>query len=351
MENIKAQQPNFLQFFPLTFFAVVSSLSSLAYAWSYFGNGVKFIISLTAVVLFILFCIIYLWKWIKYPDLVKQDYNDPVGVNLFAIFFTAFLLVTGLIHPYTPKLAFFLWIIASIATFIFTYALFNRWISKQQSVLHALPGWTIPIFCLLDIPLTGWSYGGAVVHEIGVFFFVTGILFTFLVFILVFQRLMFQEGLATALQPTLLLLSGPFALLYANYQQITGKQDLTANFFFYSSIFLLLLLGRKLVFSLIKVQFTITWWATSFPLAAITAASFRFASNSDLPGARIVLFALLGVSSLVFLMLCFQTLHYIVSHFLIKQYPKPRKRLSLSDYKASVMPAEMTRGTHLMKKI
>jgi len=65
-----------------------------------------------------------------------------------------------------------------------------------------------------------------------------------------YQRLIFQEGLAAALQPTLLLLAGPFALLYANYEQITGKQDLIADFFFYTSIFLLLLLGRKLVFLL-----------------------------------------------------------------------------------------------------
>jgi tellurite resistance protein len=340
MENSSARQPNFLQFFPLTFFAVVSSLSSLAYAWSYFGNGIKEAISLSAIALFILFFIIFMVKWIKYPGLVKQDFNDPVGVNLFAVFFTALLLVTALVHAYSPQLAFVLWIIASTTTFIFTYSLFTRWISQQQSVLHALPGWTIPIFGLLDIPLTGWSYPGAAVHEICIFFFITGLLFTGIVFILVFQRLMFQEGLATALQPTLLLLSGPFALLYANYQQITGKQDLTADFFFYSSIFLLLLLGRKLVFSLLKVQFTITWWATSFPLAAITAASFRFASNSPLPGARIVLFLLIAVSTLVFVMLSIQTLYYIVAHFVIKGCPKPKKRVSLGDYRASVLPVK-----------
>ena len=340
MESLKTEQPNFLQFFPLTFFAVVSSLSSLAYAWGYFGDGVRETISLTAVVLFILFCVVFLIKWITYPGLVKQDFNDPIGVNLFAIFFTALLLVTALIRSYSFQAGFVLWIVSSIATFIFTYALFTRWISQQQNVLHALPGWTIPIFAVLDIPLTGWSYPGAAVHEICIFFFITGLLFTGIVFILVFQRLMFQEGLATALQPTLLLLSGPFALLYANYQQITGKQDLVADFFFYSSIFLLLLLGRKLAFSLRKVQFTITWWATSFPLAAITAGSFRFASNSTLPGARIVLFALLAVSSLVFVMLTVQTLYYIVAHFLIEGCPKPKKRLSLSDYKASVLPVK-----------
>jgi tellurite resistance protein len=337
MEIPKTQQSNFLQFFPLTFFAVVSSLSSLAYAWSYFGNGIKEAISVTTIALFILFCIIFVIKWIKYPALVKQDFNDPIGINLFAIFFTALLLVTGLVHSYSTQVGFILWIVASISTFIFTYALFTRWISKQQNVLHVLPGWMIPIFGMLDIPLTGWSYPGAAIHEICIFCFVVGLLFSFVVFILVLQRLMFQEGLAAALQPTLLLLAGPFALLYANYQQITGKQDLTGDFFFYSSIFLLLLLGRKLAFSLTKVQFTITWWATSFPIAAITASSFRFASNSELPGAHIVLFVLLGVSSFVFLALCFQTLHYIFSHFLTKSCPKPQDRLSLSDYKASVI--------------
>jgi hypothetical protein len=81
-------------------------------------------------------------------------------------------------------------------------------------------------------------------------------------------------------------------------------------------------------------------WATSFSLAVITAASFRFALHSSLPGAHIVLFVLLGVSSLVFLMLCFQTLHYIISQFIIKDCPKPENRLSLTDYKASVMPAK-----------
>ncbi|HLZ16042.1 MAG TPA: hypothetical protein VKQ08_03345, partial [Cyclobacteriaceae bacterium] len=287
--------------------------------------------------LFILLSIIFLLKWIRYPDLVRADFNDPIAVNLFAVFFTSLLLLTALIRTYSFHSGFVLWIIASASTFIFTYALFTRWISRQQNVLHALPGWSIPVLGILDIPLTGWSYPGAAVHEICIFCFVIGLLFTGIVFILVFQRLIFQEGLAAALQPTLLLLAGPFALLYANYEQITGKQDLIADFFFYTSIFLLVLLGRKLVFSLSKVQFTITWWATSFPLAAITASSFRFASHSPLPGAHIVLFILIGVSSLVFLILCFQTLHYILSNFVIKGCPKPRKRLSLNDYKASVM--------------
>ena len=147
MEIAGTKQTSFLQFFPLTFFAVVSSLSSLAYAWSYFGNGIKEAISFTAMGLFILFCIIFLIKWIQYPELVRQDFKDPIGVNLFAIFFTAFLLITALIHPYAPRLGFVLWIIATVATFVFTYALFTRWISQRQNLLHALPGWTIPIFC------------------------------------------------------------------------------------------------------------------------------------------------------------------------------------------------------------
>jgi len=333
MTKTNNDHQTFLQFFPMTLFASVSSMSSLSYAWGYLGFApwIKPCLSMLSVALFISLSIIYLLKWWKYPEMVKNDFMDPVASNLFGIFFISLLLVSNQVYAWNNLLALVIWVTGTLLTFLFAYMMITRWITKQQNALHALPVWLIPIVGLLDIPLTGHIFPIEIVHEVCLLFFAVGLLFTFIVTTMIFQRLIFQEGMASTLMPTLLLLSVPFTLLFSDYEQITQRQDLAATILFYTGFFLVLLLGRRILLCLMHVQFTITWWATSFPLAAITASSFRYASHTTLPAIKAIPFILLAVSVLVFLMLCLQTAHYMIANFLVKACPKPRKRLSLHD--------------------
>ncbi|HEY4326858.1 MAG TPA: hypothetical protein VGN20_22925 [Mucilaginibacter sp.] len=272
MATTTPENQTFLEFFPLTLFASVSTLSSLSYAWGFTGTDtglwIKQVLAIAAISLFVLFSVIYLLKWFKYPELVAKEFNDPVAVNLFGVFFISLLLISGLLRAYNIQLALVLWSVSTLLNFLFSYMVITRWITQQQNPQHALPVWAIPVLGLLDIPLTGYPFQYAVVHEICLIFLAAGILFTLIVVTMIFQRLVFQEGIAATLQPTLLLLSAPFALLFADYEQITGRQDLVAVLLFYMSIVLLILFGRKLLGCLTHLQFTITWWSISFPLAA-----------------------------------------------------------------------------------
>jgi tellurite resistance protein len=328
-------QQTFLQFFPLTLFAAVSTLSSLSFGWGSTGFAfaleLKEILGLAAIGIFVLLSITYLLKWIKYPEQVKQNFNDPVGINIFGIFFISLMLVAGLLRPYDHTVSLVIWAIGALLTFLFGYMVVDRWFSRQQNTLQALPVWVVPAVGLLDIPLTGYAYGNGPVREVCLIFFASGLLFASVVIVFVFQRLIFQEVMERSLRPTLLLLAVPFALFYADYDLMTGRQDLIASISFYMSIVLLILFGRRLALCLMHVEFSITWWSTSFPMAAVTAASFRYASHLSLPGARIIPVILLVISSLIFLALLVQTLYYIVAHFIIKSCPKPKKRYTLHD--------------------
>ncbi len=75
------------------------------------------------------------------------------------------------------------------------------------------------------------------------------------------------------LLPTLFILIAPPAVGFIAYVRLNGGIDNFAHFLYFSALFLtILLLSQASRF--IRLPFFLSWWAYSFPLAAITIASF-----------------------------------------------------------------------------
>ena len=96
-------------------------------------------------------------------------------------------------------------------------------------------------------------------------------------FTLVFARLLFQEGLPPALQPTLLILIAPFSVGTTTYLIVTGRVDLFAQALYMITLFLLLVLVGRLRHLLRCCPFRTGWWAVSFPLASSAVAALHIA--------------------------------------------------------------------------
>jgi tellurite resistance protein len=326
------KKQTFLEFFPLTLFAGVSSLSALAAAWGFtgwsIGQQLKEILGLTSAGLFVILSIIYGLKWWRHPQIVKNDFSDPVGINLFGVFFISLLIMSGIVHNYDQQLGFVIWIIGTVTISIFSWIVLTRWFNRPQNPENALPVWLIPLLGILDVPLTGLRYSDPNLKEVCLFFFVTALLFTGILIIVIFTRLLFQAQLAAPMYPTLLLLSVPFSLTYAIYDTLTGRTDLISTFLFYGALFMAIVFGRKIFFCMLRVQFTMSFWSVSFPLAVLTVAAFRFANHSNIYFVKIIPVALLAGTSIIVIVLFYQTFHYIIAEFLIKGCPKPAARMT-----------------------
>src|ERR1700760_1060000 len=99
MAEAPVKKPTFLEFFPLTLYAAVSSLSGLSVAWGLTGwqTGVWLheVLGAISTVVFLIVTVIYALKWWRYPAIIKHDFADPIAINLFGVFFISLLIISG----------------------------------------------------------------------------------------------------------------------------------------------------------------------------------------------------------------------------------------------------------------
>jgi tellurite resistance protein len=331
------KKPSFLEFFPLTLYAAVSSLSALSVAWGLtgwrIGLQLKEILGLISTAIFVIVTVIYLLKWWRYPEIIKRDYADPIAINLFGVLFISLLIISGFLSNYQEQIGFVIWVIGTALMSVFAWIVLSRWLNQPQNPQNALPVWLVPVMGILDVPLTGLRYASPDIREVCMLFFVTGSLVNAILMVIIFTRLLFQAELAAPMYPTLLLLSVPFSMTYSIYDSLTGgRTDMIASFLFYNALFMAAVFGRKIFFCMLKFQFSVSFWTVSFPLAALTVAAFRYANHSNILFVKVIPFLLLAGTSIIILALFFQTFHFIIAEYIIKGCPKPADRMTYREY-------------------
>jgi tellurite resistance protein len=317
------ETPGFLEFFPVSFFGAIMGLAGLSFCWGWaekawhVGSGTKSVIGAITVVLFVVLTITYLIKWRKYPLLVKAEFAHPVSISFFGTFIISLLLVPGIILPYSKNLAIIIWSLGALLMFVFAWFVLRKWLSHQQDPGNAYPAWLIPIVGTLDVPIVGNQLPIYGIHEICILFYGIGILFAIILSTIIMSRLLFQTPLPEPLQPTLLILIAPFALAFSGYDSLTGVQDLTGSIFYYFDLFLLLVLGSRIILIPACCPFRVTWWSVSFPLVAFTIASFRYASHRNSVIFQIIPAVMLAISTLTISYLLVITFYKIFTNQLL----------------------------------
>jgi tellurite resistance protein len=316
--DLKPAKPGFLEFLPVSLFGGVMGLCGLCFCWRlacrlwHLNKGIGETIGWLAVLAFLILSITYLAKCLRYQAIVRQEIANPVSVSFFATFIVSMLLIPGILLPYFPAIAVGMWSIATILMFVFAWYVLRKWLDDPQLPENAVPAWILPIVGTLDVPVVGTQFKLVEINEICLMFFGIGIIFTLILMGIIFSRLLFQKSLPEAIQPTLLILIGPFALAFTGYEGLSGTQDILSGVFFYFDLFLLLMLGSKIAYLPVSCPFRMTWWAVSFPLTAITIAAFHYLGHKPDIIHQILAGSLLAFSTAVILYLLLQTVWRIV---------------------------------------
>ena len=195
----------------------------------------------------------YLTKWIRYPEAVRDELNNPIRLSFFPASSVGLLLITTSLFPYVPGVTHVLWWIAVVVQLGFTLLILNRWIHTERfTVEHNSPAWFIPILANLLVPISGAPLGYV---EVSYFFFAP-----------IPQKLM----------PSLFILIVPPAIGFIAWTALHGgKLDDFGIVLFYAALFMTLMVisqWRRFV----GLPFALTWWAFSFPLASITLAALLY---------------------------------------------------------------------------
>ena len=172
------------------------------------------------------------------------------------------------------------------------------------------PAWFIPAVGNVVAPLAGVPLGHV---ELSWYFFAVGLVFWLVLLTLVFNRLIFHDPMPGKIRPTLVILIAPPAVAFLAWVQLMGGEiDATARIFLNAGYFFTALVAIQMA-GFLRLPFALPMWALSFPLAAITTASFRFA---DLTGSSWHLgigLVLLGFLVLAIIVLTVRTVRAVIS--------------------------------------
>ncbi|MDM0051558.1 SLAC1 anion channel family protein [Variovorax sp. J22R115] len=302
-----------LAYLPVSLFGSVMGLCGLALAWRLaaieFGlpRWVGEVLGYAAAVVFAALVLAYAIKFLKSPNAVRTEFAHPVAANFFATPIISLLLLPAVVAPYALALAKVLWVAGTMAMLGFAWLIVSRWMSVRQQIAHATPAWIVPVVGTLNISIAGVPLNLPGSHAVCVFALAVGLFFAVPLFTLILSRVIFEEPMPQPLQPSLMILVAPFAVGFSAYLNVAGQLDLFAELLFYLAVFMLAVLLPKLVRLRSCSPFHTSWWAVSFPLAAMTLAALKFSIEQPSWLAQAFALAMLAFTTLVILSLGFRT--------------------------------------------
>lgn len=291
MVAMSTNEPDRLENFPVTFFAVMMGLLGLALAMAAAeraagaaANVSQFVLG-AAVAVFVVLGFFYGLKLFRHPAAVRAEWNHPVRIAFFPTISISLLLLGTALAPKMPGLAFVIWGIGVAAQGILSLSVIANWIGHRPfQPLHLSPAWFIPAVGNVLVPLAGVGFG---VTELSWLFFSAGLLFWIVLLTLVMNRLIFHEPLPARLMPTLVILIAPPAVAFVAWVRLTGDVDAFARVLLnIGYVFALIVLTQAPRF--FRLPFALSWWALTFPVAALSVASFVFAHETGSYGHRMI---------------------------------------------------------------
>jgi len=300
-----------LAHFPVSLVSSVMGLTGLAIAWqkAHQALGVPAavwigIASLASTV-FAFLISVYALKFLRYPEAVRAEWRHPVRVSFFPTVSISLMLLATVWVETVPGVSRILWGAGAAMQLAFTLSILSSWMfHTHYDIKHANPAWFIPVVGNLFVPIVGGRFASP---ELGWFFFSIGIVFWLVLMIIIFYRVFFHEPVPMRLQPTLFILLAPPAVGFLAYGSLVPELDTPARVLYYVALFMALLLGCNAP-RFVRGGFFISAWAYSFPLAAMTIASFAMARRSGAVFFLGLAGVLLAVVSAVVLILIVKTL-------------------------------------------
>ena len=224
-------------------------------------------------------------KALRHPGAVVHEWNHPVRIAFFpAISISLLLFATALVEP-MPVAAHVIWWIGTLLQGGLALAVISAWIGHRPFQPGMMtPAWFIPAVGNVIVPLAGVRLGHP---EISWLFFSGGLVFWVVLLTLVMNRLMFHDPLPGKMLPTLMILIAPPAVAFSAWLRLEEVPGPFGHFLL-SAAYVFALVVVTQVGKFRRMPFALSWWALSFPLAALAIASFGYAHAAGSAAHRVI---------------------------------------------------------------
>ncbi|SFR53710.1 SLAC1 anion channel family protein [Litoreibacter janthinus] len=296
--------------FQISFFAIAMGLFgftlALRAAESSFATGhvMSQAVLVGSVVVLAAITLGYMAKALRHREEVVADWNHPVKIAFFpAISISLLLLATALVDA-APAFAKPLWLFATLLQGVLALSVLSTWIGHRPFQYGMMtPAWFIPAVGNVIVPLAGAKLGYI---ELSWLFFSGGMIFWVVLLTLVMNRLMFHDPLPGKMVPTLMILVAPPAVAFTAWLRLEGEVGPFGHFLLSAGYIFALLVATQ-VAKLRGLPFALSWWALSFPIAALSIASFGYAHAAGSDAHRWIGAGLLALLLVVILGLIWRT--------------------------------------------
>jgi len=300
-----------LQHFPITFYAMTMGLFGLTLAlysaggrleWaSLFGNALL----IGSLAVFTLVTVVYAAKALLHPSAIKAEWGHPIRVTFFPTSSITLLLIAVCFLPANPGIANIFWLVGASLQGILTLSIIARWIGhKPFEYSHINPAWFIPAVGNVVVPIAGVQLGYI---EVSWLFLSGGLLFWIVLLTLVLNRMIFHTPIPGKMLPTLVIMIAPPAVSFIAYLQMTGEIDNFARILLnLGYVFFLIVLTQAP--GILKLPFSMSFWALSFPVASLTIGSFHYAALTGSSAHETVGLFLLLLLAIIIVFLVIRTL-------------------------------------------
>lgn len=313
-KNMSNSELNRLQHFPVNFLAVLLGLLGFSLTLQKAEHALNLSLSLygpflyLTMSLFVAFLLIYLAKWIRFPEEVRKEFNHPIKINFYPILAKLFLILGIIFLSINMELSKYFWIIGALLQLFFSVIILSIWIRQTKFEVHHLnPAWFIPIVGNVLVPIAGSQHG---FMEISWFFFSVGVVMWITLFIIVFNRIIFHNPIPDRLVPTFFILFAPPSIAFISYVNLTGSLDTFARILYYVSFFLVIIVFSQFrLYS--KIQFYISWWAYTFPTVAFTVATMLIYHKTDYTFFLLLAYCMLIILTLIMVYVTYRTIQAI----------------------------------------
>jgi len=300
-----------LKNFPISFFAMVMGLTGATIAWKRtesiwnLNTMVSSALLVISSVVFLSILLFYVTKIIKHPDDIRKEFENITKLSFFPTISISLILLSIAWLDVSKILSAIFWYGGTLLQLIFTITIISIWIRHQSLEINAIsPAWFIPVVGNILVPVAGVVYAPV---EVSWFFFSAGLIFWIALFTILLYRLIFHNPLPERLLPTLFILIAPPAVGYISYIKLTGVIDPMARILYYFGLFIFLLMIPQLKM-LSRIKYYLSWWAYTFPLAALTIATILMYHETSLLFFKYLAAILLIIASAVIIMLTVMTL-------------------------------------------
>ncbi len=284
-QTTSSEQGARLKNFPIAWFAVVMGLAGLTIAWARTEKAFALDVVLSpwllgvSITVFCLLGVLYSAKVLRYAEAAAAELAHPVKQAFVPTFSIGLILLAIALYASAPAVSYWLWVIGALLHLLLTLYVLSSWIHHAKYELsHLNPAWFIPVVGNILVPIAGVHHASV---EISWFFFSLGLFFWPVLSAIIFYRLIFHGSLPERFIPTLFIFIAPPAVGFIAYHQLTHELDAFARILYFVALAFTLILASQLK-HFVRLKFFLSWWAYSFPLAAITIATLIMAEDTGI---------------------------------------------------------------------